>query len=107
MASFSKTWGVTLPFEQGGYTGYLKPSTSIDIDLDAPILPQLEKAIKIDGILNDLLVVVVDTQMARGQREYAPDDKSFESSVDHIPSQIDVSSALNMVREAMRNSGIK
>ncbi len=33
--------------------GYLKPEYAIEIDLGSPIGDQLEKAIKVDGILND------------------------------------------------------
>jgi hypothetical protein len=101
-----KHFGVTLPFEQGGMQGFLKPSTQIEVDLDQPILPQIEKAVKVDNILMDFLVDVIDVAMARGAREYAPDDKDFNAAIDHIPSQLDLSEALQKVREACRAAGI-
>lgn len=98
MSKFRKEFGVTFPFEQNGVTGFGKSYTSIEIDTESDPMIQLEGMVKVNNIVDDVLVQITDAQLRRIQKEYVGE------VVDGGPTQIDVLDVLNQVREVIHGN---
>jgi len=96
-----KEFGLTFPFEQHGMVGYAKHYIAIELDLDRDILPQLEKAVKIDSILNEVMVKSQDMQVGKTMNEY--DTRNIEK----FPEELDTAEIIQMIRDSLKAKGLK
>ncbi len=97
-----KVFGVTAPFNMpDGNQFYAKTLNEIEVETDEPILPQIEAAVKMSNLLDDVMVKFTDTQLRRQQLEYmgeVPDDG---------PTSIDVPEFMKEVKNIAKSHGIK
>ncbi len=102
MAKIEKHFGVTIPFDQGGITGYAKTYTGLEISLDKPVLSQIEDMLKLNNVLDDLLIDITDAKLRRAQAEYSTD-----GVLDDGATQVDTVKLLAKLRDVLKANNIE
>lgn len=102
MPTLKKEFGITMPFETDGIVAYGKTYVGLEIDLDVPLGPQLEKAIKVNSIIDDVLIKVTDANLRRTQKEYQGIDPP-----DGGETVVDISDLMNQVANALHSQSLE